>query len=72
MKHPLLELIKLMLIFAVICSVGMVVTIWLITRNPVALVIYIKYGCIGAIVGIWIGAGIWLLFYMQIRRHFRK
>ena len=72
MKHPLLDFIKLIFIFAATCSIGMVVNIWLITRNPVALAAYIKYGCIGAAVGIWIGAGIWLLFYLQVRRHFRK
>lgn len=72
MNHPLLELIKLVFIFAATCSIGMVASIWLITRNPIDLDVYIKYGCIGAAVGVWIGAGIWLLFYLQVRRHFRK
>jgi len=72
MNRPILELIKLILIFSATCSIGMVVSIWLITRNPIALTVYIKYGCIGAAVGVWIGAGIWLLFYLQVRRHFRK
>lgn len=72
MKYPLLELNKVMLIFAVTCSTGIALTIWLITKNPIPLAIYIKYGCIGAIVGVWIGAGTGLLFFLQIRRHFHK
>ena len=72
MKHPLFELIKLMFILAVTFSIGMVVSIWLITREPISLEVYIKYGVIGAIVGLWGGAGAWLIFYLQIRRYFRK
>ena len=72
MKHPLLELIKLMFILAVPFSIGMVVCIWVITRDPISLEVYIKYGMIGAIGGLWGGAGTWLIFYLQIRRHFRK
>ncbi|MDN8543926.1 hypothetical protein AB6T85_03665 [Erwinia sp. ACCC 02193] len=72
MKHPLLELIKLMFILAVTFSLGMVVSIWLITPEPISQEVYIKYGVIGAIVGLWGGAGTWLILYLQIRRHSRK
>ncbi len=72
MNRPLLELIKLIFIFSATCSIGIVVSIWLIARNPIALTVYIKYGCIGAAVGVWIGAGIWLQLYLQMRRYYRK
>lgn len=72
MKHPLLELIKLMFTVVVTFSVGTVVSIWLITRESISLELYIKYGAIGGIVGLWGGAGAWLMFYLQIRRRFHK
>ncbi len=59
MNRPLLELIKLIFIFSATCSIGMVVSLWLITRNPIALTVYIKYGCIGAAVGVWIVSVNW-------------
>lgn len=72
MKHPILELIKLMFILAVTFSIGMVFSIWLITRESIPLDLYIKYGMIGAIAGLWAGGGAWLIFYLQIRKNFRK
>ncbi len=44
-----------MFILAVTFSIGMVVSIWLITGESLPLEIYIKYGVIGAIVGLWGG-----------------
>ncbi|WP_338457892.1 hypothetical protein [Pantoea sp. Nvir] len=55
MKHPILELIKLIFILAVTFSIGMVVSIWLITRESIPLEVYVKYGVIGAFVGGWEG-----------------
>jgi hypothetical protein len=72
MKHPLLELIKLIFIFAATCSIGMAVSIWLITRDPISPIEYVRYGIIGAIGGVWIGVGVWFVFYLQIRRYNRK
>jgi len=72
MKHHILELIKLMFILVVTFSIGIVVSIWLITRESIPLYVYVKYGVIGAIVGLWGGAGTWLIFYLQIRRRYRK
>lgn len=72
MKNPILELVKLMFILSVTFSIGMVVSIWLITRQSVPLDVYVKYGVIGAVVGLWGGAGAWLILYLQIRRSFRK
>ncbi|MGD9424033.1 hypothetical protein ACLHDD_02400 [Pantoea sp. NSTU24] len=72
MKKTLLELVKLMIILAVTFLMGMVISIWLITREPIPLDVYVKYGIIGAIVGLWGGAGTWLIFYLQRRRRSRK
>jgi hypothetical protein len=72
MKYPILELVKLMFILAFTFSIGIVVSIWLITRESIPLDVYVKYGIIGAIVGLWGGAGTWLIFYLQIRRRYRK
>jgi len=52
MKHHILELIKLMFILAVTFSIGIVVSIWLITRESIPLDVYVKYVVIGAIVGL--------------------
>lgn len=72
MKYPLLEFVKLIFIFAVTCSIGMVVSIWLITQESIPPIEYVKYGAIGAIGGVWVGAGVWFVFYLQIRRYKRK
>ncbi|RPD94080.1 hypothetical protein BBB56_21785 [Candidatus Pantoea deserta] len=72
MKHPILELMKIMFFMAVTFSIGIVISIWLITRESIPLDVYVEYGIIGAIVGLWGGAGTWLIFYLQIRRRYRK
>ncbi len=72
MKKHLLLLIKLLLISIAICSIGIVVSIWLIAREPIPSEVYVKYGIIGAVVGLWGGAGIWLQLYLQMRRYYRK
>lgn len=72
MKHPLLSLIKLIFTFAVALSIGMVVSVWLITKSNIPFAVYVKYGIIGAIGGVWIGAGAWFVFYLQIRKYLRK
>lgn len=72
MKNHLLLLIKLLLISLATCSIGIVVSIWLIAREPIPSEVYVKYGIIGAVVGLWGGAGTWLLFYLQIRKYIRK
>lgn len=72
MKNHLLLLVKLLLISIATCSVGIVVSIWLIAREPIPSEVYVKYGVIGAVVGVWGGAGVWLLLYLQVRRYNRK
>ncbi|EEV5568440.1 hypothetical protein PU33_21650 [Escherichia coli] len=72
MKKYLLLLIKLLLISIATCSIGIVVSIWLIAREPIPFEVYVKYGIIGAVVGLWGGAGIWLQLYLQMRRYYRK
>lgn len=72
MKKHLLLLIKLLLISIATCSIGIVVSIWLIAREPIPSEVYVKYGIIGAVVGLWGGAGIWLQLYLQMRRYYRK
>ena len=72
MKHPILELIKLIFILAVTFSIGMVVSIWLITSESIFLEVYVKYEIIGAFVGGVGGVGTWLIFYLQIRRRSHK
>lgn len=72
MKYLLLTFIKLIFIFSIVCSIGMVASIWFITREPVALSEYLEYGGVGAIGGVWIGAGIWFVFYLQVRKYNRK
>ncbi len=52
MKKYLLLLIKLLLISIAICSIGIVVSIWLIAREPIPSEVYVKYGIIGAVVGL--------------------
>lgn len=72
MKHPILELMKIMFFMAVTFSIGIVISIWLITRESIPLDVYVECGIIGAIVGLWGGVGTWLIFYLQIRRRYRK
>ncbi|APJ78293.1 hypothetical protein EGX65_23110 [Escherichia coli] len=72
MKKHLLLLIKLLLISIATCSIGIVVSIWFIAREPIPSEVYVKYGRIGAVVGLWGGAGIWLQLYLQMRRYYRK
>ncbi|HAP0151071.1 TPA: hypothetical protein IRP92_005251 [Escherichia coli] len=68
MKHPLLELIKLMFIFAITCSIGMVASTWLIIKEDIPFSEYILAGKIGTIVGMWGGAGIWFLYWLNSRK----
>ena len=72
MKHPILELIKLVFILAVTFSIGMVASTWLISKGDVPFSEYILAGKIGAIVGVWGGAGVWLLLYLQVLKYNRK
>ncbi|EOF6097041.1 hypothetical protein ACK1FP_004557 [Salmonella enterica] len=72
MNRPLLELIKLMFIFSATCSIGMVASTWLICKGEVPFSEYVLAGKIGAIVGVWGGAGVWLLLYLQVRKYNRK
>lgn len=58
MKYHLLTLIKLVLLSTFTCSFSIVVSIWLITRESIPSEVYIKYGVIGALVGLWGGLDI--------------
>lgn len=72
MKHPLVELIKLIFILAITFSIGMVASTWLVVKGDTPFSEYILAGKIGAIVGAWAGAGIWLLLYLQARKYKSK
>lgn len=72
MKHPLLELVKLIFILSVTFSIGIVASTWLIIKGDIPFSEYILAGKIGAFVGAWGGAGIWLLLYLQVRKYNRK
>lgn len=56
-----LLLFMLMLIYAIVCSAGMVFTIWLVIDKPMTLAEVIQHGKTGFFVGGLIGIGIGIL-----------
>lgn len=71
MKHPLLFLLFLIITYAVLCAVGVVITIWLVLSHPITFQQVIHYSKIGVLGGGWIGAGIWFSYYLKCRKNLK-
>lgn len=69
MRTSLLAFLKVLIAFSFTCAATSVVGMWLIPHEEVSYEVYINAGVIGAIGGAWIGTGVWLLFYRQVRKH---
>lgn len=65
----ILALIYFILICSATCSVSLVFCTWLVPRGEIPLKVYIEAGVIGAVVGCWGGAGIWLMYFLEVRKH---
>lgn len=72
MKHPFIIFFVWIITFSVICSLIMMLGIWLISPKLFSFEIIIKYVKVGTLCGIWIGGGGWFTSYMQARKYNNK
>lgn len=67
MKHPVFTLLALIIVCMIVCTVGLIITIWLILPNPITFEQVILCSKIGILGGGWIGTGTWFFYYINLR-----